>query len=283
MSPSPRPRHRPPVAGGRAVSRGTPAGGAGRRRGDASGKPAGAQRDPAPVPGEVPRETESAPAVPEPRPAAAEPIFGERLALAQRFAGHLCTTGVEWGLIGPREVPRIWTRHILNCAVVGELMPANASVIDVGSGAGLPGLALLIARPDLRMTLLEPFERRTEWLALVARDLGLDVRIVRARAEDIAGGEKAAVVTARAVAPLERLARWGLPLVEPGGELLAIKGRTAQQEVDTSREQMRRLGARDVAVVQCGAGLLATPTTVVRARSRDRSSAARQGRRGGRA
>jgi 16S rRNA (guanine527-N7)-methyltransferase len=197
-------------------------------------------------------------------PAAAAQVFGERVALAERYAEHLCTTGVEWGLIGPREVPRIWTRHILNCAVVGELITRDSSVIDVGSGAGLPGVALAIARPDLRMTLVEPFERRTEWLAMVAEDLALDLRIVRARAEEVDGIESAGVVTARAVAPLDRLARWGLPLVEPNGELLAIKGRTAQQEVEGALKQLRRLGAADVSVVQCGVALLETPTTVVR-------------------
>jgi 16S rRNA (guanine527-N7)-methyltransferase len=208
-------------------------------------------------------------ASPEPRPAVATQLFGDRVEQAERFAAHLCTTGVEWGLIGPREVPRIWSRHILNCAIVSELMPPDASVIDVGSGAGLPGLALLLARPDLRMTLVEPFERRTEWLSMVAADLGLDVRIVRARAEEVDGAESAALVTARAVAPLERLARWGLPLVDPGGELLAIKGRTAQQEVDSSLKHLRRLGATDVSVVQCGVGVLETPTTVVRVRVKD--------------
>ena len=193
-------------------------------------------------------------------------MFKERLGLAERFVDHLCTTGLERGLIGPRELPRIWSRHVLNCAVLHELLPEGSSVIDVGSGAGLPGLALAIARPDLAVTLVEPLERRTTWLSEVVANLGLDVRVVRARGEELAGTLAAEYVTARAVAPLERLADWGLPLVAPGGQLLAIKGRTAQQEVETSRGHLLRAGAVAVDVVSCGGEVLDPATTVVRVR-----------------
>ncbi|GAB2678365.1 16S rRNA (guanine(527)-N(7))-methyltransferase RsmG [Thalassiella azotivora] len=194
-------------------------------------------------------------------------LFRDRLPLAERFAEHLATTGVDWGLLGPRELPRLWTRHVLNCAVLGELLPAGCSVVDVGSGAGLPGLAVAIARPDIRITLVEPLERRTSWLDEVVDDLELaTVSVRRARAEEVAGQVTADVVTARAVAPLEKLARWGLPLVAPGGQMLAIKGRSAQEELDASRAALLRLGVDAMDVVTCGAGVLETPTTVVRVR-----------------
>lgn len=200
----------------------------------------------------------------ETAPAAASHLFGARLEVAERYTDHLASTGVEWGLIGPREVPILWTRHVLNCAVLGELIPEASSVIDIGSGAGLPGLVLAIARPDLRLTLVEPLVRRAAWLTEVSADLGLDVRVVRARAEELVGAESAQVVTARAVAPLERLARWGLPLTVPGGELLAIKGRTAHEEVAAAGPALTRLGAEHVDVVLCGTDVLDQATTVVR-------------------
>lgn len=202
----------------------------------------------------------------EPAPAAASTVFGARLPVAERFVEHLATTAVEWGLLGPRELPRLWNRHVLNCAVLAELVPEGVAVVDLGSGAGLPGIALAVARPDLRITLVEPLERRVAWLESVVADLGLDVVVRRARAEDLHGELAAPVVTARAVAPLRRLAEWGLPLVEPGGELLAIKGRTARDELDAARPALSRLGAAGADVVECGADLLQTPTTVVRVR-----------------
>ena len=137
------------------------------------------------------------------------------------------------GLIGPREAPRLWDRHLLNCAVLGEVVPRGVAVADVGSGAGLPGLVLAIARPDLRVTLVEPLLRRTRFLDEVVDLLGLQaqVEVLRGRAEELADGRTFDVVTARAVAPLERLARWCLPLVAPGGELVAMKGASAPAEV----------------------------------------------------
>lgn len=197
-------------------------------------------------------------------PATLAAVFGEREGLARRFAEHLATSGVERGLIGPREVPRLWTRHVLNCAVLGELVPQGASVVDVGSGAGLPGVAVAIARPDLAITLVEPLERRTVWLEEVVADLGLPVRVVRARAEEVAGSVRAQVVTARAVAALDRLAGWTLPLVEAGGQVLAIKGRSAAEELDAARPALRRSGVVAAEVLTCGGAVLGTPTTVVR-------------------
>lgn len=202
----------------------------------------------------------------EPVPASASAVFGDRVDLAERYTRHLATTAVDWGLIGPRELPRLWTRHVLNCAVIGDLVPENTSVVDVGSGAGLPGIALAIARPDLDVLLVEPLERRVAWLEEVVADLGLSVRVRRARAEELVGEVRAPVVTARAVAALDRLARWGLPLTEPGGELLAIKGQSAPAELETSAPALRRLGATEWDVLRCGEGVLEVPTTVVRVR-----------------
>ena len=201
----------------------------------------------------------------EPVPAVASEVFGDRLDLAARFATHLATSGVEWGLLGPRELPRLWSRHVLNCAVVAELIGTGQDVVDIGSGAGLPGLAIAVARPDLRVTLVEPLERRVTWLEEVVRDLGVDVPVVRARADDVVGDVHASVVTARAVAPLSRLVRWGLPLVRAPGELLAIKGRGAPEELAKAVPTLRRLRADAWDIVECGVSL-AVPTTVVRVR-----------------
>ncbi len=202
--------------------------------------------------------------------------------MAERFVHHLVTTGVDQGLLGPREVGRIWTRHVLNCAAVAELLPPRAAVVDVGSGAGLPGLVLGIARPDLRVTLVEPMERRCRWLCDVADDLGVVVTVHRGRAEEVAGTVSGDVVTARAVAPLDRLARWCLPLLRGDGELLALKGRTAAAEVQRTRSAVTRLGAETVDIVTCGTGVLAEPTTVVRVRvGRPPAPRRRPGRRPG--
>ena len=193
-------------------------------------------------------------------PSSAAGVFADRLALAERYVDLLTSAGVERGLIGPREVPRIWERHVLNCAVVVPRVPMGATVADVGSGAGLPGLVWAIARSDLHVTLIEPLLRRTTFLEETIEALGLDqVTVLRARAEDV--HESFDVVTARAVAPLEKLARWCLPLVRPGGVLLALKGRTAQEEVASSRESIHKMGATDIVVSSHGD--LRVPTTVV--------------------
>jgi 16S rRNA (guanine527-N7)-methyltransferase len=189
------------------------------------------------------------------------------------YAELLATAGVERGLIGPREVPRLWDRHLLNCAVAVPLVPEGADVIDVGSGAGLPGIVWAIVRADITVTCLEPLQRRAAFLEEAVAELGLGgrVQVVRARAEDIVRGRgpvtslRARVVTARSVAPMERLAGWTVPLVEPGGELLALKGRSAAEEIETSQHVLERLGIVSVEIVECGEGVVDPPTTVVRA------------------
>lgn len=201
---------------------------------------------------------------------AAEPVaadlFGDRLETAVRYVEHLVTSGVERGVIGPREAARIWDRHLLNCAVVAELVPADARLVDVGSGAGLPGIPLLLARPDLRVVLVEPLARRLQWLTEVVTDLGLPVEIERGRAEEPAvrrRWEGADVVTARAVAPLARLAEWSLPLLRQGGVLLAMKGASVGTEVARDGAAVRRCGGGPPRVVQCGVGSVDPPSTVV--------------------
>lgn len=201
--------------------------------------------------------------------AATDALFGERAALAERYAEILGTTGVDRGLLGPREVPRIWERHLLNCAVLGEVVPTGARVVDVGSGAGLPGVPLALARPDLAVTLLEPLLRRSIFLAEVVAELGLAVTVVRGRAEeksvrrDIGGAD---VVTSRAVAPLGRLTAWCLPLVRDGGVMLAMKGSSAADELSRDRLAITRGGGGEIAVLRCGADApwSATVVTVTR-------------------
>ena len=192
---------------------------------------------------------------------------------ASRYAELLTSAGVERGLLGPREASRVWERHLLNCAVIGELLPRAARVVDVGSGAGLPGIPLACARPDLRIDLVEPLARRVTFLeeAVAALALAPRVSVVRGRAEERAVVRRVAPVawvTARAVAPLDRLAAWCLPLLQPGGRLLALKGRRAAQELNEHREVIGRLGGVDQHVVLCGVDLLASPSTVVVIRRR---------------
>ncbi|GAA1046364.1 MULTISPECIES: 16S rRNA (guanine(527)-N(7))-methyltransferase RsmG [Rothia] len=195
---------------------------------------------------------------------AAEKIFGDRLPLAKRYVEHLATSGIERGLIGPREVPRLWGRHVLNCAVVEEFIVENASVADVGSGAGLPGLCLAIARPDLSLTLIEPLERRVIWLDEVIEDLGLEnVDILRSRAEQAVGMVDADYVTARAVSALVGLLDITLPILRGQGELLALKGRSAAEEITKARKKLNKYGAREVDILTAGETLLEEPTTVV--------------------
>ena len=196
---------------------------------------------------------------------AAEALFGDRLALASEYARMLVTDGVLRGLIGPREAPRIWDRHLLNCAAVGELIPTGATLVDVGSGAGLPGMVLAVARPDLVVTLVEPLARRTAFLLEAVKALGLErTTVVHARAEECVGKQPlAAVVTARAVAPLDRLAGWCLPLTTIGGRLLALKGANAAAELTEHAEALVRMGAGAAVVRTCGDALLTAPTTVV--------------------
>ncbi|WP_338090486.1 16S rRNA (guanine(527)-N(7))-methyltransferase RsmG [Planosporangium thailandense] len=212
---------------------------------------------------------------------AARTLFGARLPLATEYARRLATDGVVRGLIGPRETERIWDRHLVNCAAVAELIASEASTADVGSGAGLPGVVLAIARPDLSVALLEPLARRTAFLSEVVADLGLDnVEVVRVRAEDAVGKlAPVDVVTARAVAALDRLSAWCLPLAKVGGRLLALKGATAADEVAAHRDAVARLGGSEPVIRSCGQGLLPDPTTVVEVvRDRDLTPASKRER-----
>ncbi|HEX2773135.1 MAG TPA: 16S rRNA (guanine(527)-N(7))-methyltransferase RsmG [Micromonosporaceae bacterium] len=196
-------------------------------------------------------------------------MFGDRLPLAHAYAHLLAPEGVVRGLIGPREAPRIWDRHLLNCAAVAELLPAGARVVDVGSGAGLPGLVLALSRPDISMILIEPLARRAAFLveAVDRLTLGGSVTVLRARAEEAAnqpdGPPLVEVVTARAVAPLDRLVAWCLPLAEVGGRMLALKGSSAAEEVGQHERAVERAGGSAPVIRHCGVGLIDPPTTVV--------------------
>lgn len=216
-----------------------------------------------------------------PVPDVAGRVFGDGLDQAVAFAEMLERFGVERGLIGPREVERLWARHLLNSAVVGERIAAGVRVIDVGSGAGFPGVPLAIARPDLEVVLVEPMARRADWLNEVAETIKLDVTVVRGRAEEKALRDRvgtADVVTSRAVAPLARLAGWCLPLVREGGMMLAVKGASARDEVARDAKAVARVGGGAPTVSECGVGVLETPTTVVRV---ERVRSARRPRRAG--
>lgn len=200
----------------------------------------------------------------ESEPAVATEIFGDRIELARRFTRSLGEHGEERGLIGPLEPPRLWTRHVLNSAVAAPLF--SGRVGDVGSGAGLPGLVLAIARPDVEWVLIEPMERRVTWLTEQVADLGLDnVEVVRARAEDWRGGPVLDAVTARAVSALRTLVPITAPLVRTGGELILLKGAAAAGEIEAAHKQIRKFGLTDVRVEFVGEHLLDEPTRVVRA------------------
>ena len=179
-----------------------------------------------------------------PAPDVVRALFpSDRLDLVERYGALLATDGVVRGLIGPREVPRIWDRHVVNCALLATALPRGASVADIGSGAGLPGLVVALARPDLRVTLVEPLLRRTTFLDEVVSALGLDNVVVRRdRADALHGKKTFDVVTARAVAPLERLLGWCMPLVSPAGSLVAMKGESAEEEIASACAVLRKLG-----------------------------------------
>jgi 16S rRNA (guanine527-N7)-methyltransferase len=201
--------------------------------------------------------------LPETEPAAAAVIFGDRVSLARRYAELLVRDSDTLGLLGPREMPKLWTRHILNSAVVSELVPAGVSVADVGSGAGLPGIPMAIAQPGSHFTLIEPMERRSDWLKLVVADLGLtNVSVLRARAEEV--GEVFDLVTARAVSALPKLLRLTVPLTKHGGAIIALKGSKAAEEIEESKKLVKKLKIASFEVIHTGAQILDEATLVVR-------------------
>jgi 16S rRNA (guanine527-N7)-methyltransferase len=200
-----------------------------------------------------------------PMPEVAAAIFGQAAPAAAQYADLLAGPGVDRGLIGPNEIPRVWERHLLNCAVVASLVPSACSLVDVGSGAGLPGIVLALLLPDAEITLVESMAKRAAFLGECVSELGLgNVAVRRARAEELAGTMAVDVVTARAVAPLGRLAELAVPLLRPGGIVLAIKGARAAQEVQAARDALTRLGVRDVEVLIAGSGKVDPAATVVR-------------------
>ena len=201
-----------------------------------------------------------------PPPAAAEAVFGPALPAAQRYAALLASEGVTRGLIGPREVPRLWERHILNSAAVAEAVPHGARVVDVGSGAGLPGIPLALARPDVTLTLVEPMARRVEFLEQAVADLGAPWRVIRGRAEEravIAAVGPVDVVTARAVAALPRLVGWCRGLLRPGATLVALVGTRTLEELPALIPELERAGMRHIHARAVGAALGEAATTVV--------------------
>jgi 16S rRNA (guanine527-N7)-methyltransferase len=201
----------------------------------------------------------------EPEPHVAAQLFGARIDLARRYTADLARRGEELGLIGPLELPRLWSRHVLNCALLAPLLTAG-SVGDIGSGAGLPGLVLAIARPDAHLILIEPMERRVEWLREEADELGLDnVSVVRARAEEARLDRLLDQVTARAVSALSKLIPAAAPLLRSGGQMLFLKGARVSDEVSAASKQIRRARLGSVDVIELGVGIVPEATRVFRA------------------
>ena len=208
---------------------------------------------------DVSRETPSVPEV------ARRAFASDRLDLAVRYTELLATEGVVRGLIGPREAGKLWERHVLNSAVLSEAIPRGATVCDIGTGAGLPGVVVAIARPDITMTLVEPLLRRTTFLDEVVAELGLDhVEVVRGRADDLHGRRTFDVVTSRAVAPLDRLLGWSMPLVAPTGSLVAMKGRSVHDEITAARDLLDAWRCAEPEVLDLGAEIVDPPTRALR-------------------
>ncbi|WP_346036660.1 16S rRNA (guanine(527)-N(7))-methyltransferase RsmG [Brevibacterium picturae] len=197
-------------------------------------------------------------------PPGTEEYFGAAYPAAERYAQHLATTGIEWGLIGPREIDRLWTRHILNCAVVAEFIDDSDVVGDVGSGAGLPGIPIALLRPQAQIVLIEPMERRVEWLKMVVDDLGLDnVRIVRARVEELVDEEMFTVVTARAVKAMTTLIEWTHEVMGPDGRILALKGASVEAELAKTKKLLKRYRLTQPKIHIVDGGILDVPSRVV--------------------
>ena len=214
---------------------------------------------------DAPVPTEAAPVL-EAEPAAAAALFGDQIEGARSFTNELARRGEELGLIGPLELPRLWTRHILNSALLAPLLEARGRVADVGSGAGLPGLVLAIARPDVEFVLIEPMERRTDWLRAESDRLGLqNVTVLRGRAEDVADDVVVDQVTARAVSALSKLIPLTVPLVRSGGQLILMKGARVDEEIEKARKVILRKRLSDVEVVELGEGVVDETTRVFRA------------------
>ena len=204
---------------------------------------------------------------PPPAPDVARGVFSSPGSFDRivRYAEWLAEAGVVRGLIGPREVPRLWDRHLLNCAVLGEVVPREARVADIGSGAGLPGLVLAILRDDLDVTLVEPLLRRTTFLEEVVADLELrNVTVVRGRADALHGTATYDVVTSRAVAALPKLLEWSMPLVDPHGALVAMKGSSVREEVEAARPALARWGCAEPTVHELGVGVVEATTVALR-------------------
>ena len=203
---------------------------------------------------------------PAPDPAVVSQVFApSRLPVLERYAELLASEGVVRGLIGPREVPRLWDRHLVNCGLLAPLIPEGARVADLGSGAGLPGLVLALARPDLQVTLIEPMARRVAFLTEACLTLGADqVTVVRGRAEDSTDRHGFDVVTSRALAPLPQLLAWSLPLVAAGGVMLALKGSSAAEEIESAGPELTRWrAAAEVVVCEVPGASAATVVRVV--------------------
>jgi 16S rRNA (guanine527-N7)-methyltransferase len=232
----------------------------------------------------VAAESPASAALPPPPVEAAE-VFGSALDMARRFAELLATDGVTRGLIGPRETSRLWDRHLLNCALVADLVPEHGELVDIGSGAGLPGVVLAMLRPNVRVILLEPMLRRSVFLDECVARLGLtNATVVRGRAEEMVGVIRADIATARAVAPLDRLVGWAAGVLKPSGQILAIKGESAAEELAAARPVLSRLGARSAEVLRVDHGRVVSATTVVRVviggRGREEQAGAHRSRRG---
>ena len=200
----------------------------------------------------------------EAEPESAKGIFGPQIDKARAFAQKLANDSDDLGLLGPRELDKLWSRHILNSAVVSETIKAGDLVADVGSGAGLPGIPMAIAFPEAHFVLIEPMERRSNWMLEVIEELGLtNVEVRRARAEEVLD-QKFDIVTARAVAALDKLLGLTAHLLKPGGSLIALKGSKAADEIEVARKLQKKLGIASFEIQICGEKFLAEPTSVVK-------------------